>query len=49
MWDGNALLILCTLYVLVVVDELFLGVCLDCGSETVPFGLCYVGLVLIPL
>ena len=31
------------------VHRLFLGVCLDCGSETVPFCLCYVGLVLIPL
>ena len=31
-----------------VVHRLFLRVCLDCGSETVPFGLCYVGLVLIP-
>ena len=31
------------------VHRLFLGVCLDCGSETVPFCLCYVDLVLIPL
>ena len=31
------------------VHKLFLGVCLDCGLETFPFGLCYVGLVLIPL
>ena len=31
------------------VHRLFLGVCLDYGSETVPFALCYVGLVLLPI
>ena len=49
VWDGKCFGDLCSLHVPVVLDELFLGMCLDCGSETVPFGLCFMGLVLVSL